>query len=111
APATPTDDHASPPARRKEDRSRGDRRKDQFGTGSTSKNGEAHMSRTRTSRGHGALVAVAATLAAAGAFAAYAMASAPNQGNRLEATYTTSIVVLNNQLATYGIVQAIATGS
>jgi len=29
----------------------------------------------------------------------------------MEATFTTSVAVLNNQLATYGIVQAIATGS
>ena len=53
----------------------------------------------------------AAALALAGVLAAYAVAGSPNQGNRLEATYTTSIAVLNNQLATYGIVQAMATGS
>jgi len=56
------------------------------------------------------MVAVAA-LATTGTLAAYAVASSPNQGNRLEATFTTSLAVLNNQFATYGIVQAIATGS
>jgi len=58
-----------------------------------------------------ALSMFAAALATAGVLAAYGLASSPNQGNRLEATYTTAIAVLNNQLATYGIVQAIATGS
>jgi len=60
---------------------------------------------------HRALLVAAAALATAGALAAYAAASSPNQGNRLEAAYTTSIQMLNNQIATYGIVQAIATGS
>jgi hypothetical protein len=54
---------------------------------------------------------LAAAIATAGVLAAQALASSPNQGNRLEATYTTSVAVLNNHLATYGIVQAIATGS
>jgi hypothetical protein len=57
------------------------------------------------------LLLLAAALATAGVLAAYAVASSPNQGNRLEATYVTSIAVLNNQVGPYGIVQAIATGS
>jgi hypothetical protein len=58
-----------------------------------------------------ALVTAAAALATAGALAAYALASTPNQGNRLDAAFTTSVAVVNNQLATYGIIQVIATGS
>jgi len=69
------------------------------------------MNRARTHTRHRALVVVAAALVTAGALVAYATASSPNQGNQLEARYTTSIAVLNNQIATYGIVQAIATGS
>jgi len=62
-------------------------------------------------RPHRVLLVLTAALATAGALAAFATAGSPNHGNRLEATYTTSIQVLNNQIATYGIVQAIATGS
>jgi len=69
------------------------------------------MNRARTHTRHRALGVVAAALVSAGALVAYATASSPNQGNQLEARYTTSIAVLNNQIATYGIVQAIATGS
>jgi hypothetical protein len=68
------------------------------------------MNSARTNTRRQWLVAVV-TLVAAGTLVAYAAASSPNQGNRLEAAYTTSVAVLNNQLATYGIVQAIATGS
>jgi hypothetical protein len=69
------------------------------------------MNRARTHTRHRALVAAVAAIATAGTLAAYAVASSPNQGNRLEATFTTSVAVVNNQLATYGIVQVIATGS
>ena len=69
------------------------------------------MNRARTHTRHRALVALAAALTTAGALVAYAAASSPNEGNRLEGTFTTSVAVLNNQLATYGIVQVIATGS
>lgn len=69
------------------------------------------MSKGRLHRRRRALLVLAAAFATAGALAAYALASPPNQGNRLEASYTTSVAVMNNQLATYGIVQAIATGS
>jgi len=72
---------------------------------------EAHMSKGRLHRRRRALLVLTAALATAGVLAAYALASSPNQGNRLEASYTTSVAVMNNQLATYGIVQAIATGS
>jgi hypothetical protein len=69
------------------------------------------MSKGRLHRRRRALLVLAAAFATAGVLAAYALASSPNQGNRLEASYTTSVAVMNNQLATYGIVQAIATGS
>jgi hypothetical protein len=69
------------------------------------------MNRATTQTRHRALVVAVAALATAGTLAAYAVASSPNQGNRLEAAYTVSVAVLNNQLATYGIVQGIATGS
>ena len=69
------------------------------------------MSNGRLHRRRRALLVLAAAFATAGALAAYALASSPNQGNRMDATFTTSVQVLNNQLATYGIVQAIATGS
>jgi hypothetical protein len=69
------------------------------------------MNRSRIHTRHHALVVAVAALATVGTMAAYAMASSPNQGNRLQATFTTSVAVLNNQIATYGIVQAIATGS
>jgi ferric-dicitrate binding protein FerR (iron transport regulator) len=72
---------------------------------------ETSMNRARPHPRRRALVVAGAVLATAGTLVAYAAASSPNQGNRLEATYTTSVAVLNNQLATYGIVQAIATGS
>src|SRR5215211_2745050 len=68
------------------------------------------MNRARTHPRRIALV-VAVVIATAGTVAAYATAGSPNQGIRREATYTTAIAVINNQLATYGIVQAIATGS
>jgi hypothetical protein len=58
-----------------------------------------------------ALVTATAALATAATLAAYALASTPNQGNRLEAGFTTSVAVVNNQIATYGIIQVIATGS
>jgi hypothetical protein len=64
----------------------------------------------RTQTRHRWFVAVV-TLVVAGTLVAYAAASSPNEGNRLEAKYTTSVAVLNNQVAAYGIVQAIATGS
>jgi hypothetical protein len=69
------------------------------------------MNRAGTHTRHRALVVVVAALASAGTLAAYAVASSPNEGNRMEATFTTTIQMLNNQIATYGIVQAIATGS
>jgi hypothetical protein len=69
------------------------------------------MNETRTRGRHRALLAVGATLLTGGALVAYAAAGSPNQGNRIEAAYTTSIAMLNNQIASYGIVQAIATGS
>jgi hypothetical protein len=69
------------------------------------------MNTRRTHRWHRALVVAVAALAAAGTLAAYAMASSPNDGNRLEGTFTLSVAVLNDQLSTYGIVQVIATGS
>ena len=58
-----------------------------------------------------ALLVFAAAFATAGVLTAFALASSPSHGNRLEASYTTSVAVMNNQLPTYGIVQAIATGS
>lgn len=69
------------------------------------------MNRARTHTRRRALVGLVAALVTAGTLVAYAAASSPNQGNRMDATFTTSVQVLNNQLATYGIVQAIATGS
>ena len=69
------------------------------------------MIEVRTSRRRRGLLAVAAALVTAGALVAYAAASSPNEGNRLEGTAITTIVMANNQIATYGIVQAIATGT
>ena len=69
------------------------------------------MNRARTHTRHRALAVAVAALATAGTLAAYAVASSPNQGNRLDAMFTTSVAVLNNQIATYGIVQVITTGS
>jgi hypothetical protein len=57
------------------------------------------------------LLVVVTALVTAGVLAAYAVASSPNQSNRLDTTFTSSVQVVNNQIATYGIVQAIATGS
>jgi hypothetical protein len=69
------------------------------------------MREARRFGGNRVLFAIAAALATAGVLVAYAAASSPNQGNRLEGTWTSTIAMLNNQIATYGIVQAIATGS
>lgn len=69
------------------------------------------MNEAGTRARHRALLAVGATLVTGGALVAYAAASSPNQGNRLEGSLTTTIALANNQIATYGIVQAIATGS
>jgi hypothetical protein len=74
-------------------------------------NGDTQMKWARTHPRRRALVLAVAAFATAGTGAAYAVAGSPNQGNRLEATFTSSLQVLNNQIASYGIVQAIATGS